>query len=178
MITKGRFFSLLCIISVVSFLSWAGARIYKYATFQEKIGGYLQNYVESGDMETAEQNLSEAINVLEEQGLTQGQISIFWKDQNCNIGLWYNNLSESRKALTNSLQESKFNQSIILEKQRDGLKGGTKNSSVRVPDGISIYPNNKLFFWWGILSFVAIIGCVGELCYLKQKYKMDEPLLG
>ncbi len=39
-------------------------------------------------------------------------------------------------------------------KLRETLVDGDK---IIKPNGLSIYPNNKLFFWWAIISLIGMI---------------------
>ena len=181
MLTKGRFYATLFIISIVVFLSWAVVRINKACTFNEEVKGYLQNYVEAGTMEIAIKNLNSAIEALEKAGLTEGQISIFWENPNNNIGLWYNNLLKSRELLRKAVKESTLEQSIILEKQKIGLSGGNENDngtiSIAIPDGISMYPYNRFFFWWSILSAIMAIVFLIIVLVLCDSCEWDDPLI-
>lgn len=97
--TKGKFYVTLMIASVVLFIAWGVVRQNAGEKFEEEVGGYLDNYVEAGNTQTAIENLDMAIKGLEAKGLTEGQISIFWKNPNNNIGIWYHNLLESKKDL-------------------------------------------------------------------------------
>lgn len=179
MIKKGNFYLTIFCASLVLLLAWAVIRINVATRFDEEVTGYLDNYVEAGTVEAAKENMELAINALEERGLTEGQVSIFYKNPNNNIGLWYNNLIESRRKLDESIELSSVQQAIILEKQRDGLKGGasSESSSIKRPDGIEIYPYNKLFFWWSIVAlafaFVSGIACL----VVKENYEWDDLLI-
>ncbi len=175
MLTKGKFCWTLFIISIVSLAMWAIARINAVETFDDQIGGYLSNYAKSGTVEVAEQNLNAAIESAKVQGLTRGQISIFCKNPQNNIGLWYNNLLKSRDALKKASKEPLISQSIILEKQRNGTTDGN-NFFLGIPSGISIYPYNKQFFWWSLLSFIGIVAFAIALVYVYQKEEENEPI--
>lgn len=174
--TKGKFYVTLMIASVLVFAGWFVARVNAAIKFEEEVGGYLDNYVEAGNTQTAIENLDMAIKALEAKGLTEGQISIFWESPNNNVGIWYQNLLESKKVLEESLKEGKRDQVIVLEKQRNGLKGSENNSSVRTPEGISIYPLNKAYFGWCILSIVAFICFLIKIGCLVDAYEFNDPL--
>lgn len=174
--TKGKFLVTLMIASVLVFAGWMVARINAASKFDEEVGGYLENYVEAGNTQTAIENLNMAIKGLEAKGMTEGQISIFWENPNNNVGIWYQNLLESKKVLEQSLEEEKRDQAIVLEKQRNGLKGSESNSSVRTPEGISIYPLNKVYFGWCVGSIVAFICFLIGVCCLIDAFEFDDPL--
>lgn len=49
--------------------------------------------------------------------------------------------------------------SNLLIKLRESLTDEEKNGvSVTIPDGISVYPNNVLYFWWGLFSGIFCFG--------------------
>lgn len=174
--TKGKFYATLMIASILVFVGWSVARVNASINFDEEVGGYLDNYVEAGNTQTAIENLDMAIKALEEKGMTEGQISIFWKNPNNNVGIWYQNLLKSKKALEESLEEGKRDQAIVLEKQRNGLKGSESNSSVRTPEGISIYPLNKVYFCWCVLSIIAFLAFLIRFAVLEENCELDDPL--
>lgn len=178
MITKGRFYTVLFCVSLLLFIAWGGIRIKAAIEFDSEVRGYFRNYLEAGTIEGAKDNLEAAIEGLESRGLTEGQISIFLKNPNNNIELWYNNLLESRDALKKAAsEETAFNQAIILEKQKDGLKGRSNNTAVKHPDGISIYPFNQFYFWWSILSLAGIIGFGIRMLVLSEHNEWETPLI-
>lgn len=175
MITKGKFYTTLLILSISSFVIWGVVRIVAAIEFDTQVIGCLRNYVEAGTIEVAEESLEAAIVALEERGLTEGQVSIFSKDPNNNIGLWYNNLSKSKELLTKLSEETAVNQFIVLEKQKNGLKGD--GSKIKHPKGISIYPYNGGFFWWSILSFVGIVIFAIICIVISDNDEQNEPLI-
>lgn len=173
-LTKGNFCITLIIMFFASLCIWAGVRIYASCKFNATIGGYLENYAESGTLEMAEKNLSLALKALENRNLTSGQISIFFNNPNENLEIWYQNLVSSRDDLSSALTESPVKQSIILDKQKTGLSDGGKY--VSKPDGISIYPYNKQFFWWSIISLLGLILSYIVYIILDSNYEKNEPL--
>lgn len=173
-ITKGNFCNALLIMSFLSLCIWAGVRIYASFRFDTTIDGYLDNYAESGTLEEAEKNLSLALEALENRNLDSGQISIFFNNPNENLGIWYQNLVSSRDELHFALTESPINKSIILDKQKTGLSASGKY--VSKPNGISIYPYNKQFFWWSIISLLVFILSLIVYSILEDNGTEDESL--
>lgn len=174
MVTKGRFYFTLLVASVVAFILWACIRIDAFCEFENQIKGHLTNYTRAGTTETAIENLSKAIEALEEKGLTEGEIFILVKSPKNDIGVWYKNLVESKKLLEKSREESLSQQAIILEKQKSALVG---KSGVIVPVGISIYPMNHLYFYWCMLSLTGMVGFFLKLLELNDKKELRKPLL-
>lgn len=178
MITKGRFYTVLFCVSLVLLIAWGGIRIKAAIEFDSEVMGHFYNYLEAGTIEGAKDNLEAAIEELESRGLTEGQVSIFYENPNNNISIWYKNLVKSREMLEEALsKETAFNQAIILEKQKDGLKGSSNNTVVKYPDGISIYPLNKFYFWWSILSLAGIIGFGIRMLVLAEYDEWETPLI-
>lgn len=174
-LTKGNFCTALIIMFLASLCIWAGVRFYASCKFDTTIDGYLDNYAESGTLEEAEKNLSLALEALEDRNLTSGQISIFFNNPNENLGIWYQNLVSSRDELSSALTESPVKQSIILDKQKTWLSDGGKH--VSKPDGIEIYPYNKQFFWWSIISLLGLILSYIVYHILDIKYEKNKNLL-
>ena len=57
----------------------------------------------------------------------------------------------------------------VLMKLRETLTDETESGvSVTIPNGISIYPRNVAYFWWGLLS--PIFCLVLWIMVLKLKY--------
>ena len=177
MITKGKFCTALLLLSIASFVIWGIARLVAAHDFDVKVKGHFQNYLEAATIKTAEESLEAAMVELEVRGLTEGQVSIFWENPNNNIGVWYNNLSQSRDLLKEVSEEPLLNQAIILEKQKNGLTGKDFLNGIKCPKGISIYPYNKQFFWWSIFSGIAI-AVFGLVCWgLNDETEWNEPLI-
>ena len=121
---------------------------------------YLKRASDANTIELANNNLKIAIKYLENKCLTNGIISIFLHQPKNDIGFFYNNLLASHyelnKITTDSTQLEKSN---VLIKLRETLTDNTrKGTKVISPDGISIYPYNKLFFWLMIISGIFIFG--------------------
>lgn len=154
---KGLFLSL-AIISLIVFIIWGGIRIVSGYDFKNNCGGYLNRATNANSVELAEQNLSKAIEYLERNDLTHGQVSIFLRQPKNDIEYWYSNL-KSAQAQLQSVGEniSVLEESNVLMKLRETLTDSGKKASVLVcPDGISVYPNNALYFWMSILSLLGV----------------------
>lgn len=177
---KGHLFGALFAVSIVAFIVWAGIRTKCYFEFQDKVDGYLDNYVRAGSVELAEKNLDAAIKGAEEMGLTEGQISVLCHNPKNNIGVWYQNLVKCRADLREVAKQPMNERSRILQKQKQALSGednGSEGSiSIKVPDGITIYPYNRFFFWLGVISGIACLAFGITLLVLKSMYALDEPV--
>ena len=70
---------------------------------------------------------------------------------------WYKNMKAAYEEL-DSLPEdaTDLEKTNMLMKLRESLVDSAEDCiSVTHPEGISIYPDNVLYFWWGLLSFIA-----------------------
>ncbi len=162
---KGTLALSLVIIFGISLLSWMGVRTYKWLTFYNEVGRYVEDVYATPTLEEFSQNLQMAITSIEENGLTQGTVSIFPRirqNEKRNMGTWYQNLKKSQAILEQAKQMSLADQSAILDDQRTCIMQAEK--VFRYTQGISIYPYNTIFFWWATISFIglaisAIWGC-------------------
>lgn len=138
-------------------LTW---RIVCSVSFGIDCSGYLKRAADANTIEIAQAQLNIAIKYLEEHNLTTGYCSIFLKQPKNDVGFWYNNLKASSKELASipptATQLEKTN---VLMKLRETLLDQGECTSVTSPNGISIYPKNKLFFWLGItFGILALVG--------------------
>jgi len=155
---------IICILACISFALWAALRIGNGVDFEQKCGGYLKLAGDANTIELAERYLAIAVKHCEDQDLTKGYTSVFYKTPDENIAFWYINLKASLDDLRSTPADApQLVVSNVLMKLRETLlDGGDGKASVTCPDGISIYPNNKAFFAWGLISLiVAIIAGIG-----------------
>ena len=88
--------------------------------------------------------------------MTEGVVSIFFKQPKNDIGYWYKNMTDAYSMLEAINENTPFSkQESTLMDIRETLTNST------IPDGISIYPNNVLYFWVGLVSFILM--CVFKL---------------
>lgn len=87
-------------------------------------------------------------------------MSIFLHQPNNDIGYWYKNLTEAYEKLEKLPKDAtSLEKTNILMKLRETLTDEEeKGVSVTIPDGISIYPRNVLYYWWGLLSGILCLG--------------------
>jgi hypothetical protein len=146
---------LLFFVFVLTFLSWGGVRIYKGIEMRFQFTSYLKRAANANTVELAKPQLDMAVEYLEDHNLMSGVVSIFFNNPTNDVGYFYQNL----KACQNELEQvdpnaSQLEKSNLLMKLRETLVDGDK---IIKPNGLSIYPNNKLFFWWAIISLIGMI---------------------
>lgn len=151
---KGKIGLLLLIIATII----CGIRISKGVQFKQNVSGYLKRAADANTIELAKEELTKAINYLEANNITSGYTSILWETPDEDIDFWYRNLKASQTELENLKSDSALEKTNVLIKLRETLTDGEK-SRVTVPEGLAVYPNNKL---WGFLMFIAsIFGTLG-----------------
>ena len=152
-------FLILAILFTVVFCVWGTVRIVKYVQFDLNCEAYLKRAADANTVELAKGELTKALDYAEKNNLTDGIVSIFLKNPANDIGFWYKNIKSAYDEL-NSLPDdaSQLEKTNVLMKLRESLtdrdeSGGTKVIS---PEGIEIYPDNALYFWWSTLSCIAM----------------------
>lgn len=163
----------LTILSVISFFSWATVRIVHTYQFDANCTQYIKRAADASSVDVAKRELGKAIEYCEENGLTEGIVSIFLKQPKNDIGFWYENMKVAYAELEALPEDSTpLEKTNVLMKIRESLTENGENSSyVSTPEGIEIYPNNVLYLLWVTFS---LIGCLAfgfwwffewEYCY-------------
>lgn len=159
-------FTIIFIGCLVMVLGIIATRIVKGVQFDRDCSGYLTRASNSGTVPNAVSQLKVALDYIEKEKLTEGFTSVIFNTPDEDIGFWYKNIKDTYQSLV-SLPEnaSELEKSNALMKLREvvtshGSEGATK---LTVPDGISVYPNNRMYtvlFWMsflgGILSLLII----------------------
>jgi hypothetical protein len=149
------FFGIVLCMPLVILLTW---RIVCSYGFSIECSGYLKRAADANTVELARLQLDIAIKYIEENNLTNGYCSIFLKQPKNDIRFWYNNLKASAEELASISQTaSQLEKTNVLMKLRETLLDHGESTTITMPDGISIYPNNKMFFWLCI-TFLVIAG--------------------
>jgi len=156
--------TILFVVGLLLLLGWGGERIRRAVKFEQQCGGFLDRAAFANVVENAKTELQTALTYLERKGLTNGYTSVLWRTPDEDIGFWYNNLQLSLQELDRVKPDaSPLEVSNTLMKLHETLKsqGSEGRSSVRVPEGISIYPENAFYFylfWTG--AFLTVVGGV------------------
>lgn len=147
------------ILLVIPFLLWGGFRIYKGITFDIDCDGHLKRAADANTVELASQELKTALTYLEQKNMMSGYTSIFYRTPDEDVGFWYTNLKASLRELESMKPDTtQLERSNMLIKLRETLLDHRNNGeSVTGPYGISIFPNNSLYAFWGIIGFISVI---------------------
>ena len=155
-----KIFLIIAIISTLTFISWATVRIIKTIQFDFECKAYLKRAADSNTIELAKGELKKAIDYAKEKDLTTGIVSIFLKNPANDIGFWYHNMNLAYEELDSiSDNASSLEKTNVLMKLRESLTDSDSSgaTSVIIPDGITVYPNNMLYFLWALLSLILTI---------------------
>lgn len=155
-----KIFMAFAIIATIVFGAWATVRIVKGVQFDMNCTQYIKRAADANTIELAKEELAKAISYAEENNLTEGVVSIFLHQPSNDVGYWYKNMTEAYTELEKLPEDaSSLEKTNVLMKLRETLTDEKESGvSVTVPDGISIYPSNVLYFWWGTLSSIFCFG--------------------
>lgn len=155
MVEVSKIFLVLAIIFSLLFGMWAGIRIYSSIQFDHQCEAYLKRAADANTVEIAKDNLAKAIKYAEDNNLTKGIVSVFMHNPKNDIGFWYDNMKACYEELDNLPEDaSSLERTNMLMKLRESLVDTGESTSVTVPDGISIYPHNVMYFWWGWITLI------------------------
>jgi len=151
------------VVSVVAIVALSAVRIAWDISFSLDCNQYLKRASDANTVELAKSNISQAIRYLEKHDLTNGVVSIFFRQPGNDIGFWYVNLKSSLEELNKvNEQTTQLERTNLLMKLRETLLDqGKEGESVTCPEGISVYPHNKAFFWLFMIWLAA--GCLGGI---------------
>lgn len=151
------------VILLIPFLVWFGVRIYNNIMFTRDIGGYMLNAASANSIDLAQQEMSKVVGGIEDRKFKPGFTSVIYNTPDEDVGFWISNMRSSLDELKHVRPETtSLERSNILIKLRESLTHKTKgNGKITIPEGISVYPNNVNFFWWGIFSLV--LGVIGVI---------------
>ena len=157
-----RFFAVLvlAILSTLSFFAWGTVRVVKEYQIDMGCYQYIKRAADASSVDVAKRELGKAIEYAEENGLTEGIVSIFLKQPKNDVAFWYENMKVAYAELEALPEDSTpLEKTNVLMKVREALTDDDGDGGVTVtkPDGLDIYPNNSAYFWWATLSIIALI---------------------
>ena len=147
------------VLLILFSLTIFGLRISKKVVFKQNVSGYLKRAADANTIELAEEELTKAITYLEAENLTSGYTSILWQTPDEDIDFWYRNLKASQQELQTLESESALEKTNVLIKLRETLLDTGESTKVTVPDGLSVYPNNKM--WAALMLLATLAGFFG-----------------
>ena len=156
---SAKLFLVLAIVFTLIFFAWATIRIVKSVQFNFNCEAYLKRAADAPTVELAKTELKKALDYAEKNNLTEGIVSVFLKNPANDIGFWYKNIKSAYEEL-NSLADdaTQLEKTNVLMKLRESLtdRDGSGGTAVILPEGITVYPNNVMYFWWGWVSCIGL----------------------
>ncbi len=148
----------MCVIFVLLFCVWAGIRIVAGIQFDRGCGGYLKRAADANTVELAKKQLKVALDYMEREVSTTGYTSVLYRTPDEDVEFWYTNIKSSSAELEQiNPNASQLERSNLLMKLRETLLDEGKSTSITVPAGISIYPNNVAMAFFGWLSAILMV---------------------
>lgn len=157
------------IIATIVFGVWMTVRIIKEVQFDMNCAQYIERAANASSIEIAKEELAKAISYAEENNMTEGVVSVFFHQPTNDVGYWYQNMTEVYDELEKIPEDAtSLEKTNVLLKLRETLTDrNSSNVYPTIPDGISVYPRNVIYFWWGVISgifcFVLWIKVVDSL---------------
>lgn len=151
---------ILFLLGCLSFLAWSGARLYAAIQFGFHCEAFLRHAADANTIDIARKELQSAINYCEAKNLTSGSTSLIFPTDDEDIGLWYTGLKSSQAALDMlPANASRIEKHTALGKLRKTLvdDNNKDNTTLRYPNGIAIYPYNRQYILWCILSLILLV---------------------
>lgn len=164
----------ICYLLVAFSLAVFGWRIYNKVVFKQNVSGYLKRAADANTIELANQELTKVIDYLEANNMTEGYTSVLWQTPDEDIGFWYNNLKASQKELATLNSTSALERTNVLIKLRETLLDTGERTKVTVPQGLAIYPNNKIGACLMTLACLSFLGVAGiAISAAEDKNKVE-----
>ena len=87
---KYSVFFMLMILSVLSMFIWCAARTVNAIQFKMNCEQYIKRAADASSIAIAKKEIEHVLAYCEENGLTEGVVSIFFKQPVNDVGFWYN----------------------------------------------------------------------------------------
>jgi len=155
MVKVSRIWLAFAIVFTLLFCAWGAVRGVKGIEFEHQCQAYLKRAADANTVEIAKDNLAKAIKYAEDNNLTEGIVSVFLQNPENDIGFWYDNMKACYEELDKLPEDAtSLEKTNMLMKLRESLVDTGESTSVTVPTGITVYPNNVLYFIWGWISLI------------------------
>lgn len=159
---RNNLVGIVVVLSSLSFLGWVAVRSVAAVRFEQDIGGHLKRAADANNLTLAASELDDALYNMDAWHLctAPGYTSLLWRTPDEDVGFWCANIASTLDdATVASLDGVDYmTESNMLIKVRETLLDhGESGDQVTAPKGISVYPNNSAFAWWGFLSFVGVV---------------------
>lgn len=125
-------------------------------SFYQNVTSYLQGAADANSVQLALDRMTPALNFLEETNRTEGYSHLLIKTEKVNVGFWYDNLVSAKKDVEEASNRTlgKLEESNLLLKLRETILNNDGN--VTKPSHIVLYPNQRIFIFFIVLSVLAM----------------------
>ncbi len=161
------------IVLVVLSLVYFSMIIYRGIIFDINCGGHMERAASANSIDLAKQEMEIVVKYLEDNGLTSGYTSIFYKTPDEDVGFFYKNMRASLEELRSTEENATpLEKSNVLIKLRETLTyQGESGMDITVPQGISRVPHNAFYALWGFVSIIlAVVGGIFFKIGLDENY--------
>jgi hypothetical protein len=161
------------IILCLPFVALSSYRIYSRINFSIKCQRHLKRAADANSVKLALQEMDVVVLYLEQNNMTQGYTKVIYKTPDEDVGFWYENLKAARDELRRVNPEAtQLETSNILMKLRETiLDESGQRTSVTMPQGIEVFPYNKLFAFAFVITGII---CIIAVIYLLRTIKHNE----
>lgn len=168
---------------LLPFFGWSCTRIVKSAQFDNACDNHMQEAFAATNLESnidymvAQSDIAKQY--LERHNITHGYTSIFFQGKEDNMEVYYNDVVRRNNyfhmlqktpvmTLTSPLHD--LEEFAEMRNNSSSSSDSSKQRTYVVPDGISIFPHNTLFFWWFVASvFLGAFGILGIIVFFEEK---------
>ncbi|OGZ72000.1 MAG: hypothetical protein A2908_00980 [Candidatus Staskawiczbacteria bacterium RIFCSPLOWO2_01_FULL_38_12b] len=166
---------LLATILLLPLPLWIGIRVYRAVVFKIECSGHIKRAADANTTELASQEMKVVVDYLEQHSMTSGYTSVLYRTPDEDVGFWYINLKSSleelKKVKTGTSQLERSN--LLLKLRQTLLDQKEMGESVTTPKGISIFPHNTAFAFFGIFGHGAF--ALGILLWASPLFKLFKP---
>lgn len=151
--------SILFIFFAVSLICWSFIRISSNMYFESCCEDYIQRAASASTIEIAKTELTKAVSYLEKNNITSGFTSVLYRTPDEDVSFWFNNLKSSLVELESIEPDALPSEKaiVLLKLNKTLLNLSSGNTSVIVPNGISVYPSNVFVAYMGWLSLIICL---------------------
>lgn len=146
------------VTSLFLFLCLLGFMFYNSVIFKQNCEDYLKLAADANNISIAKDRLDKAIQYIEDNKLTSGNSGVVFTYPSNDLSIWYNNLKAAQNNLEHFPNEAtETDVSTTLVKLRETLLDHNKGGdSTTLPDNISIFPHQVLFYVLLSFSMLAV----------------------
>lgn len=148
------------ILSILSLVLWTGVTVQKSVQFGIGCSGRMKRAANANSIEIAKAEMQAVVKYLEDNKITSGYTTAFlWRTPAQDVGFFYQNMKESLKELEQvNPDATPLERSNVLMKLRETLlDDGRGAPTATCPSGIALFPYNKEYTLWGLMSLFATV---------------------